>query len=159
MDMFTISAIFASKGDRAQGKTKVRGMNTFNAWVRNYVEWACAGTGVTVGMQVSVPARNFNMIGFPIMGWSYDYAPVQLTDVTWVVTIQFDGAAPVGDYPFLGPTPFPTSGSSYNSAAMPPDKDALLFYPPYYTSLGVPGTGPPNGKGLDIPNGLPAPGK
>jgi hypothetical protein len=159
MDMFSISAIFASKEDRGKGNNKIRGMNIFNAWVRHYVEWASGGSGVTIGVQVQVPARNFNMIGFPTTGWSFDYAPVQLTDVNWVVTINFDGAAPVGRYSFLGTNPFPSTGSSYHSAAMPPDKDALLFYPGYYTNLGVAGTGPPNGKGLDIPNGLPAPGK
>jgi hypothetical protein len=117
MDMFNISAIFTSKADS----------NTFNRWIWRYAEFAAtSGAPVAVGLRAQVPARRFDMMGFPVQGWSYHWAPVQLTDVAWVVTISFDGASQVGGQAWA------TSGSQYGSVPDPADSDQLMFYPAYY---------------------------
>jgi hypothetical protein len=115
-DTFSISAIFASKAKS----------NDFNRWIWRYAEFAATpGAAIAVGLRVQVPARRFDFMGFPISGWSYHFAPVQLNDVTWVVTINFDGAAPVGPHGAVTP-------SYYTAPTDPSATDQLMFYPSYY---------------------------
>jgi hypothetical protein len=151
VDTFSISAVFTTKQDS----------NTFNRWIWRYVEFVSAGMGMAVGLRVQCPARNFDFMGFPTQGWSYHFAPLQLTDWSWVVTINFDGAAPTNGQllPVSGGNAWSPPVSSYHSALFPPDPDALAFYPGYYTNNGNPAVGPPNGKQLDIPNGVKNPAK
>lgn len=113
-DTFSISAIFTSKAR----------MNTFNRWLWQYAEYASTpDAGMAMGLRVQVPVRRFDYMGFPTDGWSYHFAPVTLTDITWVVTINFDGGSPVGAQSWA-------PASSFFGA--PPDPtlpQQMLFYP------------------------------
>jgi hypothetical protein len=129
-DMFSISAIFASK----EIKGGVQGANDFNAWIRRYVEYASSpGSNIALGMRVQVPVRRFDMTGFPVQGWSYTWAPVTLEDVSWVVTINFDGASQTGAIPKVpkvstyAPPPEPDISTKTSDLI-----DQLMFYPAYY---------------------------
>lgn len=128
-DMFTVSAVFASK----------TGSNAFNRFIWRYAEFASApGTNIAVGMRVQMPARRFDYMGFPVSGWSYHFAPVTLTDVTWVVAINFDGASPIGGQAWVG------SASAYHTPVSPADPDQLMFYPAYYANPSKQYTGDPS---------------
>lgn len=131
MDTFSISALFASKADS----------NTFNRWIWRYAEYASSpGSAIAVGLRVQVPIRAFDFMGFPTQGWSYHWAPVTLQDVSWVVTISFDGASQTGGQPWVG-----TKGASqYGAPATPADPSQLMFYPAYYSPGSAQYTGNPS---------------
>lgn len=133
LDQFIVSAVFASK----------TGSNFFNRWIWRYAEYASAatmGSGVAVGLRVQVPVRHFDMMGFPVQGWSYHFAPVQLGDVSWVVQVNFDGASPVGGQSWATMA----QGAQYHSPLLPGDPDQLMFYPGYYTPGSAQYTGNPS---------------
>jgi hypothetical protein len=119
MDTFSISAVFTNKADS----------NTFNRWVWRYAEYASSpGSAIAVGLRVQVPIRAFDFMGFPVSGWSYHWAPVTLQDVSWVVTINFDGASQTGGQPWVGAN----KASQYKAPGEPADPSQLMFYPAYY---------------------------
>lgn len=129
VDQFSVSAIFASK----------TGMNAFNRFIWRYAEFASSpGSAIAVGMRVQMPARRFDMMGFPTSGWSYHMAPLTLTDWTWVVAINFDGASEVGGQVWLA------SASSYRTPVSPASPDQLMFYPSYYSPGNKQYTGNPS---------------
>jgi hypothetical protein len=145
MDTFSVSAIFATK----------EGSNAFNRFIWRYAEFASTpGSSIAVGLRVRMPARRFDFMGFPVSGWSYHWAPVQLTDVTWIVTINFDGAAPVGGQAWVGAG----GGSQFANATGSPSADPNLaaFYPPYYQGVNAGGGGLPNNQ-YNSPVGVPNP--
>jgi hypothetical protein len=142
IDMFSISAVFASK-ERRGG---VNGANDFNNWIRQYIEYASTpGSKISLGMRVQVPVRSFDMMGFPTQGWSYPWAPVTLTDTSWVVTVAFDGGSQTGAIPTV---------PKVSSYAPPTEPDIsnktsdlinqLMFYPPYYDPGNSQYTGDPS---------------
>jgi hypothetical protein len=119
MDTFSISAIFTNKADS----------NTFNRWIWRYSEFASSpGSAIAVGLRVQVPIRAFDFMGFPTQGWSYHWAPVTMQDVSWVVTINFDGASQTGGQPWVGAN----KASQYKAPGEPADPSQLMFYPAYY---------------------------
>jgi hypothetical protein len=131
LDTFSISAVFASKA----------GTNFFMGWLRQYIDYASApGSNIALGMRVRVPIRNFDMRGFPVSGWSYTNAPLSLEDVTWVITVGFDGAAP------NVPSAWAPPSSAYGAAPTPASPSQKGFYPAYYDSSGNAGGGPPTGS-------------
>jgi hypothetical protein len=133
MDMFSISAIFTRKARPPGSKSTVVTANEFSFWLRRYVNYVCAnGSLVAMGVRVQVPARGFDMTGFPVEGWSYGMAPVQVADVAWVVTVNFDGAGFTG-MQILPPSSAYAGASYYGAPAAPDTKaDQLMFYPSYY---------------------------
>jgi hypothetical protein len=131
LDTFIISAVFASKAKS----------NDFNRWLWRYAEFASStGSALAVGLRVQVPARRFDFMGFPTQGWSYHFAPVQLSDVTWVVQVNFDGASPVGGQSWASEA----QASRYFSPLLPGDPDQLMFYPGYYDPGATQYTGNPS---------------
>lgn len=149
-DAFSISAIFATKADA----------NRFNRWIGSYVDFVssmASASPIAIGMRVQVPARYFDMTGFPVQGWSYNYAPVQLTDVTWTVTIAFEGAANTGAQ-ILPPYPG-YAGASYYGKPPAPDQSAnqLMFYPSYYDPGSTQWTGDPSDALYRGQNKVPTP--
>lgn len=133
-DTFSISAVFASKA----------GTNFFNRWIWQYVEYACAaGSHIAVGLRVQMPKRNFDMMGFPVSGWSYHWAPVSVEDVTWVITITFEGASPVGFQPWA-----PTASQFVSPSSPLVSPYQAMFYPSFYGS-GNSGDGPPTGVDVE----------
>jgi hypothetical protein len=135
MDQFVVSAIFATKAKS----------NEFNRWIWRFAEFASTPgmQGVATALRVQVPARNFDMMGFPVQGWSYHWAPVTLTDVTWIVAISFDGGSITGGQAWIGPG----SASYYQAPPNPymdPNVNQLMFYPAYYEPGNAQYTGNPS---------------
>jgi hypothetical protein len=141
LDTFSISAVFASKAKS----------NDFSRWIWRYAEFASSpGTAIAVGLRVQVPLRRFDFMGFPVSGWSYHFAPVTLSDVTWVITVNFDGASPVGGQVWQ------QTASQFGAAPSPNDPSQPTFYPAYY-GPGNTGGGPPSDVQYKVPNGVKGP--
>jgi hypothetical protein len=132
-DQFIVSAVFTRKSSA----------NTFNRWIWRYAEFASTPgmQGVVMGCRVQVPVRGFDMMGFPVSGFNYHWAPVTLTDVIWVVTINFDAGSVVGDQAWVGPN----SAAQYFQPTNPDNMaDQVMFYPAYYEPGSKQYTGDPS---------------
>ena len=146
LDMFSVTVVFGLLSDR----------NDFNHWLWGYAHYASAPVHKTVSpMRVTVSSRQFDMVGIPTSGWSYNHAPVTLEDVIWPVTIGFDGASPVNAEVWAA------QESWFVPPAMAAQGQLQQFYPNQFYGPGNPGGGPPSAEAYlyDMPTGLHLPPK
>lgn len=90
---FTLGLTFASQRDYAN----------FGAWLQHYGHELTKVGSSTGRMRVRVPARNFDRVGVPVSGGSYGD---QVGQITYPVTLQFDGGNESRDFANAAPSSF-----------------------------------------------------